>query len=45
MEDDYFFVEDESKYFNLQTRVNFLVIIGLLLLKTMGGFTVEIGRT
>jgi len=37
MEDDYFFVEDEDKYFNLHIILNFYIIIGLVLLKGMEG--------
>ena len=44
-DDDYYFVEDDDKYFNLHKVINFYMIVGLILLKSMGGFTVEIGRT
>lgn len=44
MEDDYFFVEDEDKYFNLHTYINLYVIVGLILLKSMGGITVELRK-
>ena len=43
MDDDYYLVEDDDKYFNL-TVINFWMIFWLVMLKTMGGFTVEIGR-
>jgi hypothetical protein len=38
MEDDYFFVEDEDKYFNLQTYINFWILFGLVYLKQMENF-------
>ncbi len=44
MEDDWFYVDDD-KYFNLHKVINFYMIVGLILLKSMGGITVEIGRT
>jgi hypothetical protein len=38
MEDDYFFVEDEDKYFNLQTYINFWILFGLVYLKQMENY-------
>jgi hypothetical protein len=45
MEDDYYYVENEDKFFNLYTMINFWMIFGLVLLKKMGGITIEVGRT
>ena len=38
MEDDYFFVEDERKYFNLQAFINFTVLLGLIFLKNIDNY-------
>jgi hypothetical protein len=38
MEDDYFFVEDEDKYFNLHTYINFWILFGLVYLKQMENY-------
>ena len=35
MEDDYYFVENEDKYFNLQAFINFTVLLGLIFLKNI----------
>ena len=43
MDDDYFFIDGEDKFFNLYSLINFWVIFGLVMLKKMGGITVEIG--
>ena len=38
MEEDYFFVCDEDKYFNLQAYINFWVILGLLFIKNIDNY-------
>ena len=35
MEEDYFFVEDERKYFNLQARINFTILLSLIFLRQL----------
>jgi hypothetical protein len=38
MEEDYFFVEDERKYFNLQSYINFWILFGLIFLKNIDNY-------
>jgi len=38
MEDDYYYVENEDKYFNLQSMINFWIIFGLVFLRNIDNY-------
>jgi len=38
MEEDYYYVENEDKYFNLHSMLNFWIIFGIVLLRNIENY-------
>ena len=38
MDEDYFYVETEDKFFNLYSHINFWVILGLIFLRNIDNY-------